>query len=164
MMGKGHAYKGNRISPSQLIMMILLRGRPMYGYELIKVLREEYDGVWEPQTGSIYPALRRLQDHGLLSVENTEGRDHYSISAEGNAWLNETLSSISSGVMFMVRTMGIIGKASMQDRARTDSFVPLDEEPPEKRLLILKGIRETMLNNLKMMDEHIEEVESEIRK
>jgi len=53
-------YKGNRISPSQLIMLVKLADRPMYGYELLKALREDYQGVWDPQTGAVYPALRRL--------------------------------------------------------------------------------------------------------
>ncbi len=51
MMGKPHMYKGNRISPSQLIMLIKLADRPMYGYELLKALREDYQGLWDPQTG-----------------------------------------------------------------------------------------------------------------
>ncbi|HQQ25291.1 MAG TPA: PadR family transcriptional regulator, partial [Methanomassiliicoccales archaeon] len=104
MMGKPHMYKGNRISPSQLIMIIKLADRPMYGYELLKALREDYQGVWDPQTGAVYPALRRLQEHGLLSVENKEGKDIYSMTPEGQAWLDEALATMSSGILFMSRT------------------------------------------------------------
>ncbi len=162
-MGKGHpTYKGNRISPTQLIMMITLQERPMYGYEMLKALRDKYEGIWEPQTGSIYPALRRLNEHGLLIVENQEGRDHYSLSDEGRAWLDETSGSLSSGVLFMARTMELLGMAALEKRGR-EPFVPLDEEPPQKRLSVLREIRGTLLNNLRMIEEHIAELENEVR-
>jgi DNA-binding PadR family transcriptional regulator len=147
MMGKLHTYKGNRISPSQLIMMIELAERPMYGYELIKEMREEYEGVWVPQTGSVYPALRRLQEHGLLMVENLDGKDHYSLSEEGRAWLDEILASLTSHVLFVARTMEV---------------VPLDEEAPQHQLETLREIRETMLNHLRMLERQIVELETEV--
>ena len=35
-------------------MLVILRKGPMYGYEVLKVLREEFQGFWEPQTGAMY--------------------------------------------------------------------------------------------------------------
>ncbi|MBN1109735.1 MAG: PadR family transcriptional regulator [Methanomassiliicoccales archaeon] len=161
MMGKVHNYKGNRISASQLIMMVLLLERPMYGYELLKVLREKYEGIWEPQTGSIYPALRRLQDHGLLDVDNVDGKDNYSLSDEGRGWLEETLGSLSSGVLFMSRTMELLGKVALGEGGR-NKYVPLEEEPPETRLRTMLEIRDAMRNNLRWIEEHIKEIEREV--
>ena len=62
MIGRHYMYKGNRISPPQFLMLVMLRKGPMYGYEVLKVLREEFQGFWEPQTGAIYPALKRLEE------------------------------------------------------------------------------------------------------
>ena len=160
-MGKVHNYKGNRISASQLIMMVLLLERPMYGYELLKVLRERYEGIWEPQTGAIYPALRRLQDHGLLSVDNVDGKDNYSLSDEGRKWLEETLSSLSSSVLFMSRTMELLGKVAL-GKGGHNKYVPLEEEPPEVRLKAMLEIRDAMRNNLRMIEDHIKEIEREV--
>jgi len=163
MMGKPHMYKGNRISPSQLIMIIKLADRPMYGYELLKVLREDYNGVWDPQTGAVYPALRRLQEHGLLSVENKEGKDHYSLTPEGEAWLDEALATMSSGILFMSRTMEVMGRAYLARKGEVENFIPLDERSPEERLKHLKVIRDGVQNNLRMLEGHIAELERELR-
>lgn len=162
MFGKVHFYKGNRISLSQLIMMIELAERPMYGYELIKVLREEYDGVWIPQTGAVYPALRRLQEHGLLKVENIEGKDHYALSEEGGAWLDETLTCLTSGVLFMGRTLEILGRAYVKRKGMMDDFVPIDLRPPNVRLEDLRRIRKSVMKNLELLDMQIEELEREV--
>jgi len=43
MMGRGHEYKGNRVSISQFMMMVMLRKGPMYGYELLKALRKAFE-------------------------------------------------------------------------------------------------------------------------
>ncbi len=163
MMGKPHMFKGNRISPSQLIMIIKLADRPMYGYELLKALREDYKGVWDPQTGAVYPALRRLQEHGLLSVENKEGKDHYSLTQEGEAWLDETLATMSSGILFMSRTMEVMGRAYIARKGEVENFIPLDERSPEERLKHLKVIRDGVQNNLRMLEAHIVELERELR-
>jgi DNA-binding PadR family transcriptional regulator len=162
MIGKPHMYKGNRISPSQLIMMIKLADRPMYGYELLKALREDYHGVWDPQTGAVYPALRRLQEHGLLSVENKEGKDHYSLTPEGEAWLDETLATISSEILFMSRTMEVMGRAYLARKGEVENFIPLDERSPEERLKHLWVVRDGVRNNLRMLEAHISELEGEL--
>jgi len=162
MMGKPHMYKGNRISPSQLIMLIKLAVRPMYGYELLKALREDYQGVWDPQTGAVYPALRRLQEHGLLSVENKEGKDNYALTPEGEAWLDETLATMTSGILFMARTMEVMGRAYLERKGEVENFIPLDERSPEERLKHLREVRDAVQNNLRMIDSHIAELEKEL--
>jgi DNA-binding PadR family transcriptional regulator len=163
MMGKPHMYKGNRISPSQLIMLIKLADRPMYGYELLKALREDYQGVWDPQTGAVYPALRRLQEHGLLSVENKEGKDIYSLTPEGEAWLDETLATMSSGILFMIRTMEVMGRAYLARKGEVENFIPLDERSPEERLKHLVLVKEGVQNNLRMLESYIAELEKELK-
>lgn len=152
-------YKDNRISPSQMIMMVLLMHRPMYGYEVVKMLRDRYEGIWEPQTGAVYPALRRLQEHGLLSVENRDGKDYYSLKDEGRAWLNEELGAMTSGALFITRTMQIMGEAYLEERGGQSDFVPMEDESPEKQLKIMRELRDKLQNNLKMLEMHIRELE-----
>ena len=163
MIGKSQMYKGNRISPSQLIMLIKLAGQPMYGYELLKALREDYQGVWDPQTGAVYPALHRLQEHGLFFVQNKEGKDHYSLTPEAEAWLDETLATLSSGMLFMARTMEIMGRAYLERRGEVENFIPLDERSPEERLKHLREVKDAFQNNLRMLDTHIAELEKELK-
>src|SRR5665647_1309912 len=101
MIGRHYAYKGNRISPPQFLMLVILRKSPMYGYEVLKVLREEFQGFWEPQTGAIYPALKRLEEQKLILSDVKDGKEYYSLTAEGKEWMVENLKSISQEAQFM---------------------------------------------------------------
>jgi DNA-binding PadR family transcriptional regulator len=114
MIGKGFVYRGNRVSPSQFLMMLMMRNGPMYGYEVLITLRDEFTGMWEPQTGALYPALKRLQDHGLLKVSKREGKDYYQITVEGEKWMWETIDNISDEVRFLSRYIDVLAQAAME--------------------------------------------------
>jgi DNA-binding PadR family transcriptional regulator len=43
----------------------------MHGYELITALEEKSGGRWKPSPGSIYPALRRLEQRGFITAVET---------------------------------------------------------------------------------------------
>jgi DNA-binding PadR family transcriptional regulator len=163
MFGKLPLYNGNRISPSQMVMMVLLMHKPMYGYEVIKDLREKYEGIWVPQTGAVYPALRKLQDHGLLSVENQDGKDYYHLSDEGVQWLREELARLPMGALYMMRTLELMGDLLANLPERKEEFVPLDMGTPEDQLKQLMELREKMSNNLRMIDASIADLEKELR-
>src|SRR5690348_250556 len=49
-----------------LLMSVLSRG-PGHGYEVITRLRERSDGAFELPEGTVYPALHRLEEAGLLA-------------------------------------------------------------------------------------------------
>ena len=70
-------------------LLELLRERPMHGYEMMKMLEERSHGFYTPSAGSIYPTLQMLEDRGLVSVANVDGKKVYSITEEGKAFLNE---------------------------------------------------------------------------
>jgi DNA-binding PadR family transcriptional regulator len=61
----------------------------MHGYEMMKALEERSHGFYTPSAGSIYPTLQMLEDRGLVSVAEVEGKKVYSITEEGKAFLNE---------------------------------------------------------------------------
>ena len=57
---------------TRLVILGLLRKRPMHGYE-IKHIIEDHMGDWTSIAfGSIYFALKKLTDEGLLEVKATE--------------------------------------------------------------------------------------------
>ncbi len=57
---------------TRLVILGLLRDRPMHGYE-IKHIIEDHMGDWTSIAfGSIYFALKKLTDEGLLTVKTTE--------------------------------------------------------------------------------------------
>ena len=172
MIGKAPLYKGNRISTSQFLMLVILRKGPMYGYEVLKALREEFSGLWEPQTGAIYPALKKLEEHGLLRSELQEGKEYYSLTEEGRKWMEERLTSMSREVVFMSRYFQFMSEAATELEVakgvpqRKDGLPPHilymvgEELEPDVRLKHLRKLREMLTNALLEMDKEIEKLES----
>ena len=64
-------------------ILALLDDRPMHGYEIIQELEERTGGRWTPSAGSIYPTLQLLEDEGLATSEEVEGRKVYSLTDSG---------------------------------------------------------------------------------
>lgn len=52
-----------------LLVLRTVRGGPLHGYAIGKVLRDTSDGVLSVEEGALYPALHRLQRQGLLEAE-----------------------------------------------------------------------------------------------
>ena len=84
---RGHRRHGGRARRGDIraAILALLAERPMHGYEVIRELSERTGGMWEPSPGSIYPTLQLLEDEGLVSVEESEGRKQYSLTDQGKA-------------------------------------------------------------------------------
>ena len=70
-----------------LLLMGVLRHGPAHGYAIIAALRDRSDGEFDLAEGTIYPALHRLEDAGLIasSIEVTQGRRRrtYALTALG---------------------------------------------------------------------------------
>jgi DNA-binding PadR family transcriptional regulator len=122
-------------------LLELLQERPMYGYEMMKALEERSGGFYTPSPGSIYPTLQMLEDRGLVSVRDAEGKKVYSITDAGRALLKERqqheeefagppwmrrrgfgrprfspeLQALRSEVMEVVRLLTIAGRMSFED-------------------------------------------------
>jgi len=52
-----------------LVLLGILAIGPGHGYAIISELRERTEGVLDLPEGSVYPALHRLEDLGLLTSE-----------------------------------------------------------------------------------------------
>jgi PadR family transcriptional regulator PadR len=75
-----------------LLLSVLSRG-PGHGYRVITRLRDRSGGVFELPEGTVYPALHRLEDAGLLAsawdVVAGRRRRSYRLTAAGEAALAE---------------------------------------------------------------------------
>lgn len=83
------------------IILKLVAGKPMYGYEIIKVVNDRTKQAFEWKEGTLYPCLHRLESAGLIASEwNTseQGRErkYYSITRKGAALLKEKTSEWAS--------------------------------------------------------------------
>lgn len=66
-----------------LVVLALLAGRPMHGYELMAVLSRLFGPRYRPSPGSVYPALEALEAEGLLVGEAAAGRTTYRTTEAG---------------------------------------------------------------------------------
>ena len=57
-----------RMSPLQIMLLIQLEASPKYGYEMLKSIKQAFEGIWEPRTGTIYPALKSLERRALVET------------------------------------------------------------------------------------------------
>jgi DNA-binding PadR family transcriptional regulator len=70
-------------------LLSLLADQPMHGYDLIRELEQRSGGMWHPSPGSVYPTLQLLEDEGLVTGQEQEGKRVYSITDAGRTELEE---------------------------------------------------------------------------
>lgn len=68
----------------------------MYGYEIVKEIRDQSDDIITLGEGSIYPALHELEKLGFLtsrweSQEGTPDRKYYRITRKGKKLLEKAI-------------------------------------------------------------------------
>jgi DNA-binding PadR family transcriptional regulator len=73
-------------------ILALLDENPAHGYDLIRELEDRSGGMWQPSPGSVYPTLQLLEDQGLLTSEEVDGKRVFSITDAGRAELAERRS------------------------------------------------------------------------
>lgn len=98
------------ISPLQVLLLIQLEGGPKYGYEILKILKEEFEGTWEPQTGTVYPALRSLEKKGYVETFEQDDTDYYRITGEGKDLFNYLETHFLNSVEYTVKYLSVVFK------------------------------------------------------
>ncbi len=76
---RGRARRGD----VRAAVLALLAERPMHGYEMIQELAARTDGAWTPSPGSVYPTLTMLEEEGLVSAEEADGKRRFALTDAG---------------------------------------------------------------------------------
>ena len=159
-----------RLTPIELLILLQLRKSQLYGYEIIKRLREEFEGVWEPKTGTIYPALRRLEGRGLIRTEIKDEREYYHITPLGEKALRESLLSLEESISFAGRYFRCLFRHVPPHPRILRAILSgvglpildlesLSDWDREAALSTLKSIRETLKARLEYVERKIRELE-----
>ncbi|GAA0416087.1 PadR family transcriptional regulator [Virgibacillus salarius] len=79
-----------------ILFLSLLNKRDMYGYEIVKTLKENSNELYNMSEGTLYPALKRLENKEWLqsywgSSENGGRRKYYRITQDGKKVLDKKL-------------------------------------------------------------------------
>ena len=83
--GHGHGGGRRRRGDIRTAVLAALEESPAHGYEIIQRFEEKTAGAWRPSAGSIYPTLQLLEDEGLITAEEVEGKRVFSLTEAGKA-------------------------------------------------------------------------------
>ena len=80
-------------STAVLILGVLKRGGPSWGYDIVRQINEEAAGAFTWQEGTVYPLLHKLEKQGLVHCrwqESPAGRQrkYYVLTPTGRAALD----------------------------------------------------------------------------
>lgn len=107
----------------RLYLLHLLAERPMHGYELIHELESRFGGTYTPSAGTIYPRLAKLQEEGLVTRGDPDGRKSvYEITPAGRAEVAARaaeIEEIENGVADSVRRIADEVRASVDQAMRS---------------------------------------------
>jgi DNA-binding PadR family transcriptional regulator len=79
--GRGNRRRGD----IRTALLLALSEAPGHGYELIQRIEAKSQSAWRPSAGSVYPRLQLLEDEGLVTSTEQDGKRVYSITDEGAA-------------------------------------------------------------------------------
>jgi DNA-binding PadR family transcriptional regulator len=111
----------------RLYLLRLLDEEPRHGYEVIRLLRDRFMGVYSPSPGTIYPRLARLEEEGLVTHDEVDGRKVYRITEAGRDEL----------------------------RSRSDELDELEEELSESVSDIVREVREDVRQTVRSLREEL---------
>ena len=80
-----------------LLILSLLRKKDLYGYEIVQLVHELSDGVYEMSEGTLYAALKRIERKNWVESYWVEGsgqrRKYYRLTDKGGETAEEKLES-----------------------------------------------------------------------
>lgn len=86
--------KKQNIEHTQLLVLSLLAGEDMYGYQMIVELARRSDRTFEMKEGTLYPILHGLEKEGYVEAYQQTAptgrmRKYYHITRKGTGLLSE---------------------------------------------------------------------------
>lgn len=83
---------------SAIILKLLAENEKMYGYQIAQKVKELSDGKILIKEGSLYPALHKLKEEGLVTIETIHigkrVRRYYKLTQEGVLIKSERVAEI----------------------------------------------------------------------
>src|SRR5450755_4037978 len=79
----------------RLYLLKLLDEAPRHGYEVIRLLQDRFLGVYAPSPGTIYPRLARLEEEGLVTHDEADGKKVYRITDKGREEIQARLDDLA---------------------------------------------------------------------
>ena len=128
-----------KLTPIQALILIQLLETSKYGYEILRSLRDAFDGAWEPKTGTVYPTLQALEKKGHVSKKVKDEKTHYSLTKQGKEKLREMSDYVADYLLFNSRfiesTVDNMPPSFTQEVFTKIHLAGIDEILPEATIL-----------------------------
>src|SRR3954463_12831378 len=92
---------------------------PGHGYDVMQNLEDKSGGTWRPSPGSVYPTLQLLEDEGLVSSRERDGKRVFEITDAGRAEAAERIEQAGG------TPWELAGKGQRGNREVRESFAQL---------------------------------------
>lgn len=98
MLGMAQSLKGEVLKGHlELLILSAVRHGPLHGYAIVEAIKAASGGTFDLPEGTLYPALHRLEDAGLLKSEwdtkATRQRRVYRLTRQGNVALKKQVQA-----------------------------------------------------------------------
>jgi len=97
----------------RLVVLGLVGEEPRHGYDIIRLMKERFQGAYSPSPGSIYPILAQLADAGLMQAETQGQRKLFTLTEAGKAYLEEKRPEFEAIKTQLDETANPIGNSSL---------------------------------------------------
>ena len=139
------------ISPLQVLLLTQMEDGPKYGYEMLKQLKTEFEGTWQPKTGTVYPALRSLEKKGYVETKDMDGTDFYHITDKGRSVFELLMGHVIKSTEFSVKYISVIFK-----------WLSVERKQGAIELMRILSQKEQILSH-QLMKEFTENIDTDIR-
>ena len=171
---------GGKITPMQILIFIQLLEGSKYGYEILTNLRDAFEGVWIPKTGTVYPALKTLVKKGFVTEKEKGDTIYYSMTKSGEELVQDHKGLVRDYVLFNYQFMSVAVERLPADF--TESLLVslyeygIDDIIPEERIIqamrgiqdidsrehLLENRKRVLLNKLKVIRTELKELKKEV--
>lgn len=79
---------------AKYLILNALGKKSMHGYQIISDIEKDFQGLYSPSPGSVYPTLQMLDESGLISLEKKDSKKIYSLTKKGKKILEENKNRI----------------------------------------------------------------------
>lgn len=103
------------LSPASYQILLALAGRDRHGYLIRKAVEQQTDGAMRLGPGTLYAAIRRLEDAGLVEESpwrpdadlDDRRRRYYRLTKSGRAALEAETARLQATVQFALRQLKV---------------------------------------------------------
>jgi PadR family transcriptional regulator PadR len=108
-----------RRGSTKVLILSQLGREPMYGYQIVKAVRDQSESYFDLSEGALYPALHSLEKQSLIRGDwrDVQGRSrkYYSLTPDGKKFLRKALKEWE---LFSSHLWDIVGPERKEAGAR----------------------------------------------